>query len=391
MKLYIFVLSLFGAWMLASCSKMDDFTKYTNGQEQIYPAKLDSIKVRSGKYRVQIEGVFRVSTGISEIRVYWNSKQDSMRFPVQLKNANDTVRCLIENLPEGPMNFEVRTLDPQGRLSIPTNLVGSIYGERYREGLFQRSVVQQNFVAGQQLQLVTQDVAATMGADAMRIKYKKDDGKMIDTLVKTKSQNAQILLSHYALNSELSYQTIFRPDSNAIDTFVVQPTKLIPKGDITAWYLKNFKKPFTSVAYDGNRWGTLNDWITNSSMKNHNGFGGFASDDGGVVNVEAGWGAPAILNGKIEQQVTLLPGKYRFFCTLSATNYDQPPAYLVISKSNKTIPDWEQINDALLYTEVKSDGIYFDIKEKVTVNMGMLLNFQPDHYMKIDAFQITLQ
>lgn len=57
MKLYIFVLSLFGAWMLASCSKMDDFTKYTNGQEQIYPAKLDSIKVRSGKYRVQIEGV----------------------------------------------------------------------------------------------------------------------------------------------------------------------------------------------------------------------------------------------------------------------------------------------------------------------------------------------
>ncbi|MNS78498.1 hypothetical protein D3C72_1121150 [compost metagenome] len=126
-------------------------------------------------------------------------------------------------------------------------------------------------------------------------------------------------------------------------------------------------------------------------MKNHNGYGGFGSDDGGVVNIEAGWGAPAIVNGKIEQKVTLFPGKYRFFCNLSWTNYDQPPAKLVVSKANSGIPDLEQIQQAMAHADVKSDGVYFEIKEKVTVNMGMLVNFQPDHYMKINAFQINLQ
>ncbi|UIR54822.1 DUF5013 domain-containing protein [Sphingobacterium sp. SRCM116780] len=391
MKLYIFLLSLMGFWMLVACSKMDEFTKYTNGEEKVYPAKMDSIKVRSGKYRVQVEGVFRVNSGVSEIRVYWNSKQDSLKFPVKLTNGNDTIRCLIEHLPEGPMNFEVRTVDDEGRLSIPTFVVGSAYGDRYREGLFQRSVLQQNFVAGKQLELVVQDVAANQGVDAMRVIYKNDGGKTVDSLVKTKSLDESIHLPGYLPNSELSYRTIFRPDSNAIDTFMVQPTKLLPKGDITAWYLKNYKNPFTATEYDGNRWGNLDNWITNSSIKNHNGYGGFGSDDGGVVNIEAGWGAPAVINGKIEQKVTFLPGKYRFFCNLSWTNYDQPPAYLVISKTNTNIPDWEQIEQAMAYASVKSDGVYFEIKEKITVNIGMLVNFEPDHYMKINAFQIILQ
>ncbi|ULT23123.1 hypothetical protein KUH03_28375 [Sphingobacterium sp. E70] len=45
----------------------------------------------------------------------------------------------------------------------------------------------------------------------------------------------------------------------------------------------------------------------------------------------------------------------------------------------------------MAHADVKSDGVYFEIKEKVTLNMGMLVNFQPDHYMKINAFQINLQ
>ncbi|WP_373564852.1 DUF5013 domain-containing protein [Sphingobacterium sp. E70] len=44
--------------------------------------------------------------------------------------------------------------------------------------------------------------------------------------------------------------------------------------------MKNYKTPFTATAFDGNRWGNLDHWITNTSMKNHNGYGGFGSDDG---------------------------------------------------------------------------------------------------------------
>ncbi|WP_343539037.1 DUF4998 domain-containing protein [Sphingobacterium thalpophilum] len=391
MRLYLFILSIVGLWLLGACSKMDEFTRFTNGKEIVYPAKLDSIRIRSGKYRVEIQGIFRVNAGVSEVRVYWNSRQDSMKFPVKLSNALDTVHYVIDKLPEGPMNFEIRTVDTQGRFSIPSYLVGNVYGNRYREGLFQRSVLEQQFIGDQQLQLSLQDVAPSVGFDALRIAYINRYGNLVDTLVHTKTQDEKIKLKDYLPNQEIAYRTVFKPDSNAIDTFMVQTHKLLPKGDITAWCLKNYKAPFTATAYDGNRWGILDDWMTNASMKNHNGYGGFGSDDGGVVNIEAGWGAPAIVNGKIEQKVTLFPGKYRFFCNLSWTNYDQPPAQLVVSKANSGIPDLEQIQQAMAHADVKSDGVYFEIKEKVTVNMGMLVNFQPDHYMKINAFQINLQ
>ena len=392
MKRYIVLLSLFALTLLAACSKMDEFTEHTDGRAIIYPAKLDSIKVRSGKYRIQIEGVYRASSGVSELRIYWNSKQDSLRIPVKLTGKVDTVRYLIDKLPEGPVNFEIRSVDAAGRFSVPTYLVGNVYGDRYREGLYQRVVLEQNFIAGQQLQLGLQNVSETMGFDGLRIAYRNWDGGTTDTVVRTKNQDEKIGLQRYLPGAEVSYRTVFRPDSSAIDTFMVKSTKLaVKKDNITPWYLQNYKTPFTATVYDGNRWGVLDNWITNAAMKNHNGYGGFGSDDGGVVNIEAGWGAPAIVNGKIEQKVTLLPGKYRFFCNLSWTNYDQPPAKLVVSKTNSGIPDLEQIQQAMAHADVKSDGVYFEIKEKVTVNMGMLVNFQPDHYMKINAFQINLQ
>ncbi|MDF2476083.1 MAG: hypothetical protein K0S24_1566 [Sphingobacterium sp.] len=392
MRTYLCILALLGVCLFGACSKMDEFTKFTDGQEIVYPAKLDSIKIRSGKYRVQVDGIFRVNAGVSELRVYWNSKQDSMKFPVKLTDAIDTVHYVIENLPEGPMNFEIRTVDSQGRFSVPTFLVGNVYGDRYREGLFQRTILEQNFMADQQFQLALQDVTPSVGFYAVRMTYKNQNNTTTDTVVRTKELNEKINLLDYLPNQEIAYQTVFRPDSNAIDTFMVQRNKLpIKKGDISIWCLKNYKTPFTATAFDGNRWGNLDHWITNTSMKNHNGYGGFGSDDGGVVNIEAGWGAPAIVNGKIEQKVTLFPGKYRFFCNLSWTNYDQPPAKLVVSKANSGIPDLEQIQQAMAHADVKSDGVYFEIKEKVIVNMGMLVNFQPDHYMKINAFQINLQ
>lgn len=49
MKRYIVLLSLFIVALLAACSKMDEFTEHTDGKAIIYPAKLDSIRVRSGK------------------------------------------------------------------------------------------------------------------------------------------------------------------------------------------------------------------------------------------------------------------------------------------------------------------------------------------------------
>ena len=387
------ILSFFCAvCMFISCSKMDDFTQYIDGKEKIYPATMDSTIIRSGKNRVQIEGSFSVSSGVSAVIAYWNNRQDSMRYPINSLASKEKVKILVNNLPEGPINFEVRTVDDKGNISVPQYLSGNVYGDRYREGLLQRAILGHAFLEDKLLEIALQNVSQGVGFDAMRVKYKDVNGKLLDTVVKTKLQDSKLVLPRYALAENISYQTVFRPDTLSIDTFMVSANNFIPKGDITGWLLKNYKKPFYSSDYDGGRWGTLGDWNTNAAVKNHSGRGGYSSTDGGIIDLEAGWGSAAIWNGKIQQTVTLNPGKYVLSCENGWTTFGgNPPVNLVVSAPNAEIPDLENINQATAYGNVYAGGVTFELTERKVVNIGLLININPDNIYRLHAFKIELK
>ena len=65
--------------ILSSCSKIDGYKSiYTAGGQIVYPGKMDSVKVFSGKNRVKITGLFTSDPKIVKYRVFWNSRQDSI-------------------------------------------------------------------------------------------------------------------------------------------------------------------------------------------------------------------------------------------------------------------------------------------------------------------------
>jgi hypothetical protein len=391
MKAFQIILLFCALYNLVSCTKMDDFTKFIDGKEKIYPATMDSVIVRSGKNRVQIEGVLTVNSGVSAIITYWNNRQDSMRYPLSSLSGNDLIKIMIANLPEGPINLELRSIDADGNLSVPQYLNGNVYGSRYREGLLQRAILSSYFVEDRMLELSLQNVSNSLGFDAIKFDYEDVNGNRIDTVVKTKFQDAKILLPNYQLSKNIAYQTVFRPDTLSIDTFMVSASHIVPKGEITGWFLKNYKVPFFPGEFDGNRWGTLRDWITNDGMKNHNGVGGYSTADGGIVDLEGGWGAPAIIDGKLEQTVRLAAGKYRFYCENGWGTYSDPPVYLVVSAANATIPDFNNIASAKAYARVNSDGVYFEVAETTVFNIGLLAPHISDNIYRLQRFVLELR
>jgi hypothetical protein len=161
-----------------------------------------------------------------------------------------------------------------------------------------------------------------------------------------------------------------------VDALVIGPAT-----DITAAYLKNTGLPFiASGMSSGGRWGTLADWTANAAAKSHSGYGGFASDDGGTMDLESGWGSPLIHNGKIYQTTTLPAGTYTF----DASNFDwqgtKDPAYIVAAPGKDSIPDYNNIvgNTEIAYTLFTAPKLTFTLTATTTVTLGFVVDYIQD-------------
>ena len=155
--------------------------------------------------------------------------------------------------------------------------------------------------------------------------------------------------------------------------------------DITSDYLTNYSEPFEYAEWDGSRWGNLADWITNDNMKNAGGYGGYEWRNGsiGVLSMEAGWGLPAVPNGKIYQTFTLTPGFYTFEVELDA-NGSAGTKYMVVSTGD-TLPDFSNVADeAIVYTDIANQAITFYVEEESQISLGFVCNLPGDgEYVKV--------
>ena len=57
---------------ITSCTKMDEYLKYTDGKEILYTGIPDSIAMYSGYNRVVFRGVLASDPKIAKIKIYWN-------------------------------------------------------------------------------------------------------------------------------------------------------------------------------------------------------------------------------------------------------------------------------------------------------------------------------
>ena len=155
--------------------------------------------------------------------------------------------------------------------------------------------------------------------------------------------------------------------------------------------LLNASVPFEASEING-RWGNLAHWTANDSIKNHSGYGGWDEWNGNIFNIESGWGAPAIENGKIYQSLVVAPGTYTFKVNFRMVNgtintnhqeSDEGSAYFVVA-AGCTLPDVSDVETAsatLEYEQIDADKTPEDFEMTFTV----------EDYRQISVGQITTQ
>lgn len=196
------------------------------------------------------------------------------------------------------------------------------------------------------------------------------------------------------------------------------------KGDVTVFYLKNYKLPFKQVEFLPGQAGSGNEagwfaipqnWIVNDaakSMVNRNAdasagkLGGMVKGD---LGMQAGWGgsgtSSSITNGKMYQNMTLPAGVYRLEITFSGGNVANDNVFAVVCKGEE-LPDVENINnsnaDIVDYCkfsqnldegkgEIKVETLRIDLSEPALLSFGFSVSMGNQRYFRVNDIKLILE
>ncbi|MGX5857135.1 DUF4998 domain-containing protein [Dyadobacter jiangsuensis] len=203
---------------LASCTDWDDFKKYQAGGEIVYPGRGDTMLIASGRNRTQLLWVLSADPRVTAYKLYWNNRADSMEATVPTDLIGDTVKIMINPLPEGSYNFEMYSLDAKGNRSVPLRFNGRTFGANYENGLLNRTISEASYDSTLKMLKVSWNTPDTVNVNT-ELKYISTDSKTKSLLIGPEVQESKI--PDWKPGTLLNYRSSFKPDRKAIDIFTV--------------------------------------------------------------------------------------------------------------------------------------------------------------------------
>ena len=204
------------------------FEEYIVPNGLTYPAKAMNVTAHPGKERIQISWQNGVDPEVVKARIFWNNYTDSVE--VAIPAGADVINQMIEPMNENTYSFMVRTYDNKGNISIPVEVIGVVYGEIYESSLVNRRL-KSRLYDGRDLTLEWDMANET--ETGVNLSYTDVYG-INHSMIVNKSESITHI-PDFDPDKPLFYNTMYKPDSMAIDMFFAQmvetmidPNILIP-------------------------------------------------------------------------------------------------------------------------------------------------------------------
>lgn len=224
MKNYIYVivmlLMLFSVnTLVASCEDINDkHDLYMRQGETLRVGKVDSLSLYSGNMRARLKcwvGDYRAK----KLMITIENSDEVIWFNLSEANREDSVVVNIPNLQEGTNQLSfVTTNEGKTILSIPVKATVAAFGERYQTLLSQRTISKAESVGGR----VKISWGARLSAQLVgqEVSYRTMAGN--DTTYRIPASESLSVLYNARPSGTFSYQSLYIPTVNAIDTFRVE-------------------------------------------------------------------------------------------------------------------------------------------------------------------------
>ena len=384
MKIYNWLLCCLPVLMaVCACDRMNDLhDKYLEKGEIIYTMKVDSAIALAGNGRVLLR-YYTTDPKARKLLACWNLGTDSVVFDIPAKNAIDSVDVYVAPLEEGPVYFQLFTMNENMQnKSVPFDVYGNVYGS-----VFQRSLMNRNCAVTRNI--IEQKVTVTWYSAADRvagceIKYKNRLG---ETVSRTAPVDETVTVIEDMSNEAeyIEYRTAYLPEPDAIDVFYSDYTQAVIKeedANITDMVLVNTKYPFISGAQVVGAYYEAVGWTVSPNIAPN---GNVSYDNLTMITWPGDGPVTSATNAKLYQTVELEAGKYRF-SVFGYGTWGNSVVYIAIAPGNE-LPDTDDTErDALAYAILpmianwSSDVIdlEFTLSAKRTVSIGFVGNFNPN-------------
>jgi hypothetical protein len=202
---------------------MDDtYKEFIKDGEIRYPAKVQGIETFSGKNRINLSMLLTSDPNITKVKVFWNNGMDSAEQNVVRTAGVDTVRFNLTPVAEGTYTFNIYTYDSYGNRSVKTDVIGSVYGDRYISSLYNRALKSATYTGASNARLIWYGPAAQM--IGQHITYTDSLGvarSIMDPLYKADGVTIKdtTILSTFKKGNSIQFRTLFKPDPGSLDTF----------------------------------------------------------------------------------------------------------------------------------------------------------------------------
>lgn len=140
-KTYLCLLLAGLSLMLLRCGDIDSIHKqYLNG-EIIYAGRLDTLTIRPGYYRAQLEGYTQFLGNSNQLIIEFNGTTQTF----DINNEEEIYAAKLSDLEEESYEFSVITQDPDGNLSIPQFVAGFAIGDEFVSDQDPREIIGYGF------------------------------------------------------------------------------------------------------------------------------------------------------------------------------------------------------------------------------------------------------
>ncbi|MDR1666339.1 MAG: DUF5013 domain-containing protein [Bacteroidales bacterium] len=386
--------------IMASCTDSDDYKKYLEGGEIVYPQKADSLKTFPGRNRILLEWV-SIDPKVMTYAVYYSQGgvTDSIFVAAVHSEAysTDTMHLIIDGLEETGYKFKILAYDRQSHVSIPVETEETVYGSLYESLLLNRGIEK---ITLENHQLTVRWYGSFEGEAGVKSTYRATDNTVKTRWIPAGEDTTVIndFADYDAENLHFSYQTLYLPVKTAIDTFAAPVTTV--SQSILPIALFNAVAPF-AVTDDGYwewaRFGTAAEWTHSPST-------GYLTVDnlmGNRMVLMSGYGLNGnvpMANGKIYQTLSLPAGTYRFRVHIHWIAGTSGNIVYVVAAQGITLPDTETLTVDGNVLDYDSRGEWamntdvdceFTLTDPVTtVSLGIVANIWPNSDVQISSFSL---
>ena len=127
-----------------SCGDIDSIHEQYLQGEQVYAGKLDTLEIRPGYYRVQLEGQTQFLGNSNQIIIEYDNQTDI--YDINENNIQDGIyKLILPELEEKSYEFTVTTQDEIGNLSVSQTVAGFAIGDVFVSDQDPREIIDFSF------------------------------------------------------------------------------------------------------------------------------------------------------------------------------------------------------------------------------------------------------